>query len=89
MSGNGDDRKDRTAVSQWAENDLDHMRGVVTVKDIFMQIVNNKEIDLSTIKKQALFVPETMHALELVETFKKNKTHFGLVEINMDCSKAL
>jgi putative hemolysin len=62
-----------------AENDLDHVRGIVTVKEIFMQIANKKEIDLSKIIKQTLFVPETMHALELVETFKKNKTHFGLV----------
>lgn len=62
-----------------AENDLDHVHGVVTVKEIFTQIANNREIDLSKITKQALFVPETMHALELVETFKKNKTHFGLV----------
>lgn len=61
------------------EGDLDKILGVVFIKDIAVQIADHKKIDIRSILKEPLFVPETMAALELLEHFKKTRNHTGFI----------
>lgn len=57
----------------------DDVIGLVSVKDIFIQLHESNSIDLKNIIRDPLFVPETMPAIELLETFRKTRNHTGLI----------
>jgi putative hemolysin len=59
--------------------DLDKILGVVFIKDIAVQIADQKKINIGAILKKPLFVPETMAALELLELFKTTRNHTGFI----------
>ncbi|MEI7801811.1 MAG: hemolysin family protein [Bacteroidota bacterium] len=59
--------------------ELDNVVGMVSIKDIFTQFAEKKKMDVKTIMIPPMFFPETMPALELLETFKKTHTHTGLI----------
>ena len=61
------------------DGDLDHIVGVVFIKDIATQIAEKGKINIRHVMRQPLFVPETMDALELLEQFKKSRVHSGFV----------
>lgn len=61
------------------DGDLDHIVGVVFIKDIATQIADTRTFDIRKIMRQPLFVPETMDALELLEQFKTSRVHSGFV----------
>lgn len=58
---------------------FDNLLGVVHVKDILAQSLNDKTIALEKILRQPLFVPETMGALKALEQFKQAGVHVALV----------
>lgn len=58
---------------------LDKIIGTVTIKDLFIRVAEKTNFDLKELLTTPLFVPETMTALELLETFKKNRNHTGLI----------
>lgn len=57
----------------------DEVIGVVSVKDIILLIGSDKEFDLHTIARPALFIPESLYAKKVLEQFKKNKNKFAVV----------
>lgn len=59
--------------------ELDKVLGMVYIKDIFTQLADKKKLDLKSLLKPPVFFPETMPALELLETFKKTHAHTGLI----------
>ncbi|HZG00287.1 MAG TPA: hemolysin family protein, partial [Chitinophagales bacterium] len=61
------------------DGDLDHIVGVVFIKDIATQIAEHGKINIRHVMRHPLFVPETMDALELLEQFKKSRVHSGFV----------
>ncbi len=61
------------------DGDLDKIIGVVFIKDIAVQIADHKQININSILKRPLFVPETMAALELLELFKTSRNHTGFI----------
>ena len=61
------------------EKELDKVLGMVYIKDIFTQLAEKKKLDLKSLLKPPVFFPETMPALELLETFKKTHSHTGLI----------
>ena len=61
------------------DGELDKVLGIVQIKDIFVSIAGKKKTDLKSLLKTPLFIPETMPALELLETFKKTHNHTGLI----------
>lgn len=62
-----------------ANGDLDTVVGVVLTKDLFAQSLDGKPLDLQSVLRQPLFIPESTPALEVVDKLKETGTHFALV----------
>jgi len=62
-----------------AESDLDNILGVVLAKDILAQLLASETCNLRAIVSEAIFVPEKMPALEVLELFKQKGAHIVLV----------
>jgi len=61
------------------KDNLDNVLGIVNSKDILAQIMCDRPLDLKILLREPLFVPEKMHALQVLEIFKKDKRDFALV----------
>jgi putative hemolysin len=57
----------------------DNVQGVVHMKDIFAQAIQGQELDLNTVVRRALFVPESATALELLDQFQHKKEHIAFI----------
>ncbi|HXF99904.1 MAG TPA: transporter associated domain-containing protein, partial [Bacteroidota bacterium] len=60
----------RHSVFPLCEDTLDNVLGVVRIQDIFVQILEGKPINLRTLVREALFVPESVQSLKLLRQFK-------------------
>ena len=58
---------------------LDNILGVAHVTDILARSLAGQDIDLTTLLRQPLLIPETTHALRVLELFKQSGTHIALV----------
>jgi len=58
---------------------LDHLIGVVHVKDLVKSGLLTKDIDLVALAQKPLYVPESMPALKALETFRTSRTHIAFV----------
>lgn len=58
---------------------LDHVIGVVHSKEILAQTLAGHPIDLTSVCRPILFVPDAATASQLLEQFKKAKTHLAMV----------
>jgi len=58
---------------------LDKAAGIVQAKDILALTLANEPIDLNTLMRPPLFVPRSISALELLESFKNANEHIALV----------
>lgn len=58
---------------------LDHLIGVVHVKDLVKSGLLTRDINLVAMAQKPLFVPESMPALKALETFRKSRTHIAFV----------
>ena len=54
-----------------ASGDLDEIKGVVTIQEIFKALLSDSWPGLGAIMKAPYFIPETMSALKAFEAFKK------------------
>lgn len=62
------------------ENGLDHVLGMVEVKDLWAAELSGERVqDVRTLLKQPLFIPESTRALHLLERFRETGTHIALV----------
>jgi putative hemolysin len=71
-----DSRHTRFPVCQ---DGLDRVLGVVNVTDVLALSLTGQPIDFTTILHQPLFLPESTHALRVLELFKQSGTHIALV----------
>ena len=62
-----------------AAGGLDNVAGIVQSKDLLSASLAGKPIELKSLTRPALFVPRTISALELLDTFKKSNQHIALV----------
>lgn len=58
---------------------VDTILGIVATKDLTKQILDGKSIDPASVMKPALFVPEGMSALALLERLKAERVHVAIV----------
>lgn len=58
---------------------LDHIIGVVHVKDLVKHGLISDRVDIIALAQQPLFVPETMPALRALESFRQAHTHIAFV----------
>jgi len=62
------------------EEDLDHVIGIINVKDILLyQTTSSDDIDIREIMREAYFVPENKKLDTLLHQFKKGKQHMAIV----------
>jgi putative hemolysin len=54
------------------EGEIDNMRGVISLKDVY---VTDDKVPFKDLMKPALFVPENNSAYQVVEKFKESKIH--------------
>jgi putative hemolysin len=59
-------------------NNIDNIVGIVLLKDLFV-FQSREEFDLNTVIKEPLFLNETTSAYKVLELFKKEKLHYGIV----------
>ncbi len=62
-----------------ADGDLDHVIGVVRIRDLLKKSLAGAKIDLKVAVQKPLYVPETLPALKLLEAFKRRRQHMALV----------
>jgi putative hemolysin len=62
-----------------AQGTLDNVLGVVHAKDLLARTLVGQPIDLMALVQQPLYVPESMRALTVLESFKQSGTHIALV----------
>jgi putative hemolysin len=58
---------------------IDRILGMVNSKDLLSQNLSCRPIDLRAVLRPAMFVPESMLALDVLERFKKKRTHVAFV----------
>ena len=62
------------------ETDIDHVVGIVHIKDIFLQRSEiNTSTDLLKIKREVLFVPESRPVEALQQDFQQRRLHLAMV----------
>jgi putative hemolysin len=58
---------------------LDNVLGIVRSADLLPMAMRGRSIDLRALTKDALFVPDSMPAVQLLESFRASHTHMALV----------
>ncbi|WNZ21887.1 HlyC/CorC family transporter [Leptolyngbya sp. NK1-12] len=58
---------------------LDNVLGVVHVTDVLTRSLSGEPIDLATLLRQPLFLPESTPALKVLERFKQSGTHIAMI----------
>ncbi len=58
---------------------LDNLLGIAATKDLMEQTLEGKSINVALVMKPALFVPEGMAGLDLLEKFKAERAHLAIV----------
>ena len=62
-----------------ATESLDRVDGVVQAKELLARNLAGQPLELKTVLHQPLFVPRSVSALEVLESFKKSGLHIALV----------
>lgn len=58
---------------------LDQVSGVVQAKDLLAEVLTEKTLNLEKVLQQPLFVPRSVSALQVLESFKQSGKHIALV----------
>ncbi len=62
-----------------ARESLDQVLGVVQAKDLLAEVLKEKTLNLEKVLQQPLFVPRSVSALQVLESFKQSGKHIALV----------
>lgn len=58
---------------------IDDIIGVVSVRDLWAQVVSGKEPNLTSIIREPVLIPESKRALDLLEIFRNYSVHLALI----------
>jgi CBS domain containing-hemolysin-like protein len=61
------------------EKGLDTILGLINVKDLLWRAEASKQVDLRSLKREILFVPETKLIEELLKEFQQHRVHMAIV----------
>ena len=61
------------------EEDLDHIKGFIHVKDLYAVISKDQDVEMNTLIRPILFVPETITMDNIVREFKKCQGQIAIV----------
>jgi putative hemolysin len=58
---------------------LEHVVGVIRSKDLLARSLAGETLDLAALVQPALFVPQSVSPMQVLETFKKGRSHSAIV----------
>ena len=61
------------------ENDLDHIAGILNIKDIYTQVIEGKEINIKSLLRDVYYIPETMPVETLAIEFQQRHLQMAIV----------
>lgn len=61
------------------ERTIDHVVGILYVKHLLKELVNNKEVQLKDLLLEPVYIPKTMRLHDIMNEFRKNQTHMVVV----------
>ncbi len=61
------------------EGDIDHVIGILNIKDLFLHTISTKADDVRRIMRAPYFVPENKKLDSLLQQFKKRRNHMAIV----------
>ncbi|MDH3733699.1 MAG: hemolysin family protein [Gemmatimonadota bacterium] len=62
------------------EDSLDHVTGVLYLRDAYQALLSGqRDVPLSKLAREPLFVPESVTLIELLEQFRTRRIHLGVV----------
>ena len=62
------------------EEDIDHVIGILNIKDLFMhQVTSSEAADVRKIMSEPYYVPENLKLDNLLQQFKKRKQHIAII----------
>jgi CBS domain containing-hemolysin-like protein len=62
------------------EENIDHVIGILNIKDLFMhQVTSSEAVDIRKIMSEPYFVPENKKLDNLLQEFKKRKQHMAII----------
>jgi putative hemolysin len=61
------------------ENDLDHVIGTVRAAELLPAVLKGGPVNLRALRREPLFVPDSMPAFKLLEAFRASHRHLALV----------
>jgi CBS domain containing-hemolysin-like protein len=67
------------------DKELDQIKGVLHVKDLFKYLCTKKEFEWSKIIREPLFVPETKDVNDLLKEFLEEKRHQAIIVDEFGC----
>jgi len=62
-----------------AEGTLDRVIGILFVRDLLFERMKDAEVDLRAVARPALFLPESMTALDVIENLRESRSHIALI----------
>ena len=61
------------------EGDIDHVIGILTIKDLFLHTISESTEDVRKIMRAPYYVPENKKLDSLLQQFKKRRNHMAIV----------
>ena len=61
------------------EKTVDHVVGILIVKHLLRELVDNPEVQLKDLMLEPFFIPKSMHLHEIMEEFRKHGSHMVFV----------
>jgi CBS domain containing-hemolysin-like protein len=61
------------------EGDIDHIIGILNIKDLFLHTITGKVEDVRRIMRAPYFVPENKKLDSLLQQFKKRRNHMAII----------
>jgi len=58
---------------------IDHVVGVIYVKHLLRELVENKDVEWQSFMLNHIFIPESMKLHDIMEEFRKNQMHMAIV----------
>ena len=61
------------------ERTVDHVVGILYVKHLLRELINNKDVSLQDLLLEPVFIPKSMHLHEIMNEFRSHRTHMVVV----------
>ena len=61
------------------ERTIDHVVGILYVKHLLKELVDNKDVQLQDLLLDPVYIPKTMHLHDIMDQFRTHQTHMVIV----------